>query len=75
MYEYATNQRGLKKMNLKGRNFLKLLDYSSEEIRYLLDVAKKFKELKKSGIEHEYLEGQNVVLLFEKDSTRTSLYD
>ena len=58
-------------MNLKGRNFLKLLDYSTEEIRYLLDTAKKFKQLKKFGISHEYLEGKNVVLLFEKDSTRT----
>ena len=51
-------------MNLKGRDFLKLLDYSSEEIRYLLDVAKKFKKLKSKKIEHEYLEGKNVVLLF-----------
>ena len=58
-------------MNLKGKDFLKLLDYSSSEIRYLLDTAKKFKELKKRGISHEYLDGKNVVLLFEKDSTRT----
>ena len=58
-------------MNLKGRDFLKLLDYSSQEVRYLLDTAKRFKELKKRGISHEYLEGKNVVLLFEKDSTRT----
>ena len=58
-------------MNLKGRDFLKLLDYSSEEIRYLLDTAKKFKELKKRKIEHKFLDGKNVVLLFEKDSTRT----
>ena len=58
-------------MNLKGRDFLKILDFSSEEIRYLLDVSKKFKELKKNGIEHEYLDGKNIVLLFEKDSTRT----
>ena len=58
-------------MNLKGRDFLKILDFSSEEIRYLLDVSKKFKELKKNAIEHEYLDGKNIVLLFEKDSTRT----
>ena len=58
-------------MNLKGRDFLKILDFSSEEIRYLLDVSKKFKELKKNRIEHEYLDGKNIVLLFEKDSTRT----
>ena len=47
------------------------MDYTSEEVRYLLDVAKKFKKLKLLGIKHEYLEGKNVVLLFEKDSTRT----
>jgi len=58
-------------MNLKGRDFLKLLDFSSEEIRYLLDVAKRFKKLKYLNVEHKYLEGKNIVLLFEKDSTRT----
>ena len=58
-------------MNLKGRDFLKLLDYTPEEIRYLLDLSKKFKEMKKKGIRHEYLEGKSVALLFEKDSTRT----
>ena len=58
-------------MNLKGRDFLKLLDYTPEEIRYLLDLSKKFKEMKKKGIPHEYLEGKSVALLFEKDSTRT----
>ena len=41
-------------MNLKGRDFLKLLDFSSEEIRYLLDTAKKFKELKKNKQEHTW---------------------
>ncbi len=58
-------------MNLKGRNFLKLLDYSSEEIRYLLDLSKKFKSMKRNNINHKYLEGKNIVLLFEKTSTRT----
>jgi ornithine carbamoyltransferase len=58
-------------MNLKGKNFLKLLDYSEEEIRYLLDLAKKFKAMKKNNIPHKYLEGKNIVLLFEKTSTRT----
>ena len=58
-------------MNLSGRDFLKLLDYNSLELRYLLDCDKKFKELKNKGIAHEYLKGKNVVLLFEKDSTRT----
>ena len=58
-------------MNLKGKSLLKLLDYSEEEIRYLLDLSKKFKYLKKNNISHEYLKGKNIVLLFEKTSTRT----
>ena len=58
-------------MNLKDRDFLKLLDYTPKEIRYLLDLAKKFKKMKKEGIVHKYLDGKNIVLLFEKTSTRT----
>lgn len=58
-------------MNLKGRNFLTLLDYTPEEIRYLLDLAHDLKEKKHKGIEHKYLSGKNIVLLFEKTSTRT----
>lgn len=58
-------------MNLRGRNFLTLLDYTPEEIRYLLDLAKDFKEKKHKSIEHRYLSGKNIVLLFEKTSTRT----
>jgi len=58
-------------VNLKGRSFLKLLDYSPEEIRYLLDLAKDFKGLKRAGVPHRHLEGRNIVLLFEKTSTRT----
>jgi len=50
---------------------LKLLDYSPAEIRYLLDLAKDFKSMKRAGIPHRYLEGKNIVLLFEKTSTRT----
>ncbi len=57
--------------DLSGRSFLKLLDFSSEEIEYLIDLAKEFKRLKKEGIPHRYLEGKNIVLLFEKTSTRT----
>lgn len=57
--------------NIKGRNYLKLLDYSAKEIRYLLDLAKDFKSMKRSGVPHKYLEGKNIVLLFEKTSTRT----
>ena len=60
-----------KEINLKGRNFLTLLDYTPEEIRYLLDLSHELKEKKKKGIPHRYLEGKNIVLLFEKTSTRT----
>ena len=58
-------------MNLKNKDFLTLLDYSPEEIRYLLDLSKDLKEKKRKGISHKYLKDKNVVLLFEKDSTRT----
>ena len=58
-------------INLKGKNFLKLLDYSTDEIRYLLDLSKDFKNKKKNNIDHKYLNGKNIVLLFEKTSTRT----
>ena len=58
-------------MNLKGRDFVKLLDYTPQEIRYLIDLAKKFKLMKKEGLEHKFLTGKNIVILFEKDSTRT----
>ena len=58
-------------MDLRGRSFLTLLDYTPEEIRYLLDLAKDLKEKKKKNIEHRYLAGKNIVLLFEKTSTRT----
>lgn len=58
-------------MNLSGRNFLTLLDYTPGEIRYLLDLAKDFKEKKKRGMDHRYLRGKNIILLFEKTSTRT----
>ena len=58
-------------MNLKGRDFLKLLDYTPEEITYLLDVAADLKEKKRNGILHDELKGKNVALIFEKTSTRT----
>ena len=58
-------------IDLRGRNFLKLLDFSEEEIRYLLDLAKNLKHKKRNHINHEYLKGKNVALLFEKTSTRT----
>ncbi|MER1953020.1 MAG: ornithine carbamoyltransferase [Aerococcus urinaeequi] len=58
-------------MNLQNKNFLKLLDYTSEEIEFLIDFALHLKKLKKANIPHEYLKGQNIALLFEKSSTRT----
>ena len=58
-------------MNLTGRNFLTLIDYTPEEIRYLLDLSKNLKLKKQNGISHQYLKGKNIVLLFEKTSTRT----
>ena len=51
-------------VNIRGRHFLKLLDYTPAEIRYLLDLAKNFKDLKRAGTPHRYLEGKNIVLLF-----------
>ena len=58
-------------MDLRGRSFLTLLDYNEEEINYLLELSKEFKTKKKEGIEHKYLTNKNIVLLFEKTSTRT----
>ena len=58
-------------MNLYHRNFLTLLDYSEGEINYLIDLAAELKRKKKEGIPTKVLEGKNIVLLFEKDSTRT----
>lgn len=58
-------------MNLKGRNFLKLLDFSKEEIEYLIDLASDYKQKKKNGILVDSLRGKNVALIFEKTSTRT----
>lgn len=56
---------------LKKRNFLKLLDYSAQEIRYLLELAGELKAAKKAGTEQPRLTGKNIALIFEKDSTRT----
>ncbi|MGN0770960.1 MAG: ornithine carbamoyltransferase [Christensenellales bacterium] len=58
-------------MNLKGKNFLKLLDFAPQEIDYLLDLAAKLKEMKKAGVAHNFCQGKNVALIFEKTSTRT----
>ena len=58
-------------MNLQGRSFLKLLDFTPEEIGYLLDLAADFKAKKKARIPHKLHEGKNIAILFAKDSTRT----
>ena len=58
-------------MNLKGRDFLKLLDFTSEEILYLVDFAAELKAKKKQGIPVDFLKGKNIALIFEKTSTRT----
>jgi ornithine carbamoyltransferase len=58
-------------MNLKGRNFITLKDYSPEEIGYLLDLAADLKAKKKQGITGNSLKGKNIALIFEKPSTRT----
>lgn len=60
-----------KKMNLKGRSFLTLKDYTPEEITYLLDLAADLKEKKKNGVAVDFHRGKNVALIFEKASTRT----
>ena len=57
--------------SMKGRSFLKLLDYTPEEISNLIDFAADLKAKKKAGIAHRYCEGKSIALLFEKDSTRT----
>ena len=58
-------------MNIKGRDLLKLLDFTGEEILGLIDLAAELKEKKKAGIPHKYCEGKNIALIFEKTSTRT----
>jgi len=58
-------------IDLKGRSFLKLLDFSADEIIYLLDLAADLKAKKKAGILHDVHRGKNVALIFEKTSTRT----
>lgn len=58
-------------LNLSGRSFLTLLDFTTEEIEYMLELSRDFKNLKRMGAPHRYLEGKNIVLLFEKTSTRT----
>ena len=58
-------------LNLKGKSFLKLLDFSPNQIKGLIDLAADLKDKKKKGIPHRYFEGKNIALIFEKTSTRT----
>ena len=58
-------------MDLKGRNFLTLKDFTLEEITYLLDLAADLKEKKKNGVPVDHYHGKNIALIFEKTSTRT----
>ena len=59
------------KINLKNKNFLKLLDFSTDEMKYLLQLSSKLKEAKYNGSEKQYLKGKNIALIFDKTSTRT----
>ena len=59
------------KMNLKNRNFLKLMDFTPEELEYMIDLAADLKAKKKAGIPHVTHQGKNLALIFEKSSTRT----
>jgi len=58
-------------INVRGRSFLTLLDYTPEEINYLLNLSAEFKRMKANGVEHKFLSDKQIVLLFEKTSTRT----
>ena len=71
MYVDAISKGEGKMVDLRGRDFLKLLDYSTEEILYLLDVSMKLKKQKHSGKAHQLLKGKQIAMIFEKDSTRT----
>ncbi len=75
MYDNATRKRnnrgGQMSVNLKGRDFLKLIDYTPAEINYLLNLAQELKRQKLTKVETKNLNNKNVVLLFQKDSTRT----
>ena len=66
------NDTGMEEtMNLKGRSFLKLKDFTPEEIRYLIELSADLKAKKKKGVAHDVLKGKNIALIFEKTSTRT----
>lgn len=58
-------------MDFTGKDFLRILDFSEDELHYMLAMAKKFKEMKKAGQNHKYFSNKNIAILFEKTSTRT----
>ena len=58
-------------MDFYGRDFLRILDFSEEELRYMLKIAKEFKKMKHEGINHKVFPNKNIAILFEKTSTRT----
>ena len=71
MIEIVINKIEIMAFNLRNRNFLKLLDFTPEEIKYLLDLAKDLKKAKYAGTEQPRMKGKNIALIFEKTSTRT----
>ena len=62
---------GYTMIGLKNKSFLKLLDFTPEQINKLIELAIELKDKKKKGIAHRYCEGKNIALVFEKTSTRT----
>lgn len=58
-------------MNFYGKDFLRILDFSEDELRYMLEISKKFKQMKQDGQNHKYFPNKNIAILFEKTSTRT----
>ena len=70
IYNYMHKQEG-HQMNFTGRDFLRILDFSEDELHYMLDTAKKFKQFKKQGRSHKLFPNKNIAILFEKTSTRT----
>ena len=70
-HDVAVKKSGAATVDLSGRSFLKLLDFSPEEISYLVALGRELKALKHVGIPHRFLEGKNIALIFEKTSTRT----
>ena len=70
-YKYLFQNRTNMAFNLRNRNFLKLLDFTPEEIKFFLQLAADLKRAKYTGTEQPRLKGKNIALIFEKTSTRT----